>query len=241
MGDFLLGTADHILFILIGLVIPFMAIIQGKPDMSELNFSSKQKIALYYSNGLIMWIASFLILGAWLFYGRSIASFGFSIPIMGVIVVGCTLGFVILYLGDLIFETLNPSRKQKTINKLSENTPFLPSNSKELAHFTFAAFTAGVCEEIIFRGFFINYLLAFSGHTIVGQWSSILLPALLFSVVHIYQGHKAVLKILLAGILFGLIYYFSRSLLIVIILHFVMDMISAYVAMRLLNPVTVEH
>jgi len=204
--DLLLGTADHILFILIGLVIPFMAIIQGKPDMSQIEFSPKQKIALYYSNGLLMWLASILILGAWLFYDRDLASFGFRLPEMSTIVFSCTLIFILLYLGDLIYETISPSRKQKTIIKLTENTPFLPSDHRELAHFTFAAFTAGVCEEIIFRGFFINYLLAFSGHTIIGQWSAILLPALLFSVVHIYQGHKAVLKILLAGILFGLIY-----------------------------------
>ena len=239
MGDLLLGAADHFLFIVIGLVIPFMAILQGKPDMSGFDFSPKQKIALYYSNGLLMWLASFLILGAWLFYKRDLVSFGFSVPVMSSAVISCTLIFVLLYLGDLAFETISPSRKQKTIDKLAENTPFLPSNGTELAHFTFAAFTAGVCEEIIFRGFFINYLLAFSGHTVVGQWSAILLPALLFSVVHIYQGHKAVLKILLAGILFGLIYYLSGSLLIVIILHFTMDMISAYVAMRLLDTTKV--
>lgn len=236
MGDFLLGTADHILFILIGLVIPFISIAQGKPDMSEIDFSPKQKIALYYSNGMIMWLATFFIVGAWIYYRRDLIDFGFALPVLTPMVLLLTLTFVILYVGDLFFETYSPSRKQKTVNKLTENTPFLPSNNRELAHFTFAAFTAGVCEEIIFRGFFINYILAFSGHTVVGQWSAILLPALLFSVVHIYQGHKAVLKILLAGVLFGLIYYLSGSLLIVVLLHFVMDMISAYVGMRLLNP-----
>ena len=235
MGDFLLGTADHILFILIGLVIPFISIAQGKPDMSEIDFSPKQKIALYYSNGFIMWLASFMIVGAWIYYKRDLLDFGFGLPDMTQMVLWLTLTFVVLYIGDLFFETLNPSRKQKTIDKLTENTPFLPSNNAELAHFTFAAFTAGVCEEIIFRAFFINYLLAFSGHTVVGQWSAILLPALLFSVVHIYQGHKAVLKILLAGVLFGLIYYLSGSLLIVVLLHFLMDMISAYIGMKLLN------
>ena len=241
MGDLLLGAADHILFILIGLVIPFMSIVQGKPDMSAFSFTPKQKIALYYSNGLLMWLASFVILGVWLYASRDLGSFGFSIPVMSSMVILFTIVFVILYLGDLIFETFSPARKQKTINKLEENTPFLPSNGVELAHFTFAALTAGVCEEIIFRAFFINYLLAFSGHTVVGQWSAILLPAMLFSVVHIYQGHKAVLKILIAGILFGLIYYLSGSLLIVILLHFLMDMISAYVAMRLLGTKRAKH
>jgi len=240
VGDFLLSAGDHFLFILIGLVVPFMSILQGKPNMKEFDFSSKQKIALYYSNGLLMWLASFLILGVWLFNDREVESFGFSIPVWSQSVVACTIVFGVFYFGDLFMETLNPARKQKTIDKLNENTPFLPRNGRELAHFTFAAFTAGVCEEIIFRGFFINYLLAFSGHTLIGQWSAILLPAMLFSVVHIYQGHKAVLKILVAGILFGLIYYLSGSLLIVILLHFAMDMISAYVAMRLLDTKTVE-
>lgn len=237
MGDFLLGTADHILFILIGLVIPFISIAQGKPDMSEIEFTPKQKIALYYSNGMIMWLASFFIVGAWIYYKRDLLDFGFGLPVLTPTVLLLTFTFIILYIGDLFFETYNPLRKQDTKDKLIENTPFLPINNTELAHFTFAAFTAGVCEEIIFRAFFINYLLAFSGHTVVGQWSAILLPALLFSVVHIYQGHKAVLKILLAGVLFGLIYYLSGSLLIVVLLHFLMDMISAYIGMRLLNPI----
>ena len=235
MGNFLLGFGDHLLFIVVGLVIPFLSIAQGKPDFTEFDFSPEKKISLYYSNGLLMWVASFIIIAVWLYNARSLSDFGFRMPIMTQNEITLTLAFVILYLGDLFYETISPARKQKTISKLSENTPFLPSNHTELAHFTFAALTAGVCEEIIFRAFLINYLLAFSGHTFVGQCSAIILPALLFSVVHIYQGHKAVLKILLAGVLFGLIYYLSGSLLIVMMLHFALDMISAYVGMRLLN------
>lgn len=241
MGEFHLGIGDHILFILIGLVIPFISIAQGKPDMAAFDFSSKKKIALYYSNGLMMWAVSFIIIGVWIFKQRSLVDFGFSLPLLNQNILLLTLVFLILYAGDLFFETISPIRKEKTITKLVENTPFLPSNNKEFAHFTFAALTAGVCEEIIFRAFLINYLLAFSGHTFVGQCSAIVLPALLFSVVHIYQGHKAVLKILLAGLLFGLIYYLSGSLLIVVLLHFGLDMVSAYVGMRLVNPPTTEH
>lgn len=211
-----------------------MSIAQGKPDMSAFDFSSKQKIALYYSNGLMMWLVSFVIIGLWIYKSRSLVDFGFGVPQINHNILLLTFVFIGLYVGDLFFETITPARKQKTISKLTENTPFLPRNNKEFAHFTFAALTAGVCEEIIFRAFLINYLLAFSGHTLIGEFSAIILPALLFSVVHIYQGHKAVLKILLAGILFGLIYYLSGSLLIVMLLHFLLDMISAYVGMRLL-------
>lgn len=240
MGNFLLGLGDHILFVIIGLVIPFISIAQGKPDMTAFDFSSKKKIALYYSNGLFMWLVSFIIIAVLLYNDRSLVDFGFRLPAWSQNIIMLSLVFILLYLGDLFYETINPTRKQKTIIKLKENTPFLPSNNTELAHFTFAALTAGVCEEIIFRAFLINYLLAFSGHNIVGQCSAIVLPALLFSVVHIYQGHKAVLKILLAGLLFGMIYYLSGSLLIVIILHFALDMLSAYVGMKLLNPPVAE-
>jgi membrane protease YdiL (CAAX protease family) len=50
-----------------------------------------------------------------------------------------------------------------------------------------------------------------------------MLPAVSFSIAHIYQGTKAVLKILLLAVFFGLIFRLSGSLLVVMLLHFLVD------------------
>jgi membrane protease YdiL (CAAX protease family) len=61
---------------------------------------------------------------------------------------------------------------------------------------------------------------------------SILLPAFVFSVAHFYQGVKAVVKIFILAIIFGYIFIYSGSLLIVMILHLLVDAIGGLLTMK---------
>ena len=97
------------------------------------------------------------------------------------------------------------------------------------------AITAGVCEEIIFRGFCIQYFLAWNQDNLLGTWLAILLPAFLFSIGHVYQGYLAVLKTFLMAILLGWVFILTQSLWVPILLHFLVDMISGYLAMIVLR------
>lgn len=82
------------------------------------------------------------------------------------------------------------------------------------------AASAGLCEEIVFRGWLLATLhqrLALSGAPLL------LLAAVLFGLAHIYQGLTGVALTTLAGVFFCGLYVVTGSLLIPILLHVLID------------------
>jgi uncharacterized protein len=82
--------------------------------------------------------------------------------------------------------------------------------------------TAGICEEIVFRGFLLHYL-----H--VGPWNlnlvvALLLSSVIFAAQHLYQGTTGVLLATVVGMCFGLLFLLSGTLLLPIGLHALMDL-----------------
>jgi CAAX protease family protein len=70
------------------------------------------------------------------------------------------------------------------------------------------ALSAGVCEEIVFRGYLQRQFRALSGSALV----AVLLQALVFGVSHVYQGVRLATMVVLYGLLFGLLALWRRSL-----------------------------
>jgi membrane protease YdiL (CAAX protease family) len=91
----------------------------------------------------------------------------------------------------------------------------LPRTILEVLVWTATCITAGVCEELAFRGYVQRQLRAFSGSTplaVVGQ-------GLVFGLFHLYQGWKNVVVICVLGILFGILAAWRRNLRVNIITH----------------------
>jgi membrane protease YdiL (CAAX protease family) len=64
-------------------------------------------------------------------------------------------------------------------------------------------------------------------------WMAAIFPAVLFSIAHFYQGYIAMFKIFLLSLLFALIFIFSKSLLFVIIIHFLIDLTGGVMAIKI--------
>ena len=84
----------------------------------------------------------------------------------------------------------------------------LPRSALEAFVWIFVAFSAGVCEELVFRGYFQNQFLAMTGSVA----AAIALQAFVFGIGHFYEGPWAVVKIILYGALFGMLAAWRRSL-----------------------------
>ena len=235
MDEIILGNLDHLLVVLFGIFLPYIAVFHSQPELKNIVFDTAQKIQVYYSNSLLQWIGVITIGTLWYFKDRSYIDLGLGSPQMTTIAWGLILSFIIWYILDTWWELRNESIIAATKKKWRNNIPFLPENWQELRHFFFVAFTAGVCEEIIFRGFCIQYFLALNQDNLLGMWLAILIPAFLFSVGHVYQGYSAVLKTLLMAILLGWVFILTQSLWIPILLHFLVDVISGYLAMKVLE------
>jgi membrane protease YdiL (CAAX protease family) len=84
----------------------------------------------------------------------------------------------------------------------------LPVGLLESTLWVAVAISAGICEELAFRGYFQRQF-AWLVHS---RWIAVCLQALLFGVSHGYQGVDACARIALFGLLFGLIAIWRRSL-----------------------------
>ncbi len=79
--------------------------------------------------------------------------------------------------------------------------PTVPSGVAGILVWIGVSVSAGICEEIVFRGYLQRQLAALSGSTSL----AILGQAIAFGIAHGYEGMGAVIRIVVYGVAFGLL------------------------------------
>jgi membrane protease YdiL (CAAX protease family) len=231
---------DHIVFLLLAVVLPAMSLRRGEVKIEGF-WTYKDKFTFYITNSLVLWFGCLIILLLWYFSNRSFSILGFQPADINSYSIAFTALFVFIYIFQVFRDFYSDAGSKSVLIKWKDRSNFMPLNFQEFLPYTFMCFTAGVAEEVIFRGFLMNYILALQ---FTGSYAdvvlAILVPASIFAVIHMYQGLEAVLKIFLGSLLFGLIYYYSQSLVLVMIIHFAVDMITGYYLMRLFSTTMPE-
>jgi uncharacterized protein len=225
---------DHLLFFVIGIVLPVMSIMTEKPTFDaesgdEILFSKSElppKKHIYYTNGLILVIGALVVLTLWNVTFRSFEVLGIIFPQIDTLVIALCLAIVMIYSIDTVINFIKSNKASTDTNDLSN---IMPTSWSDYGHFVFLAIAAGICEEIVFRGFLINYINEMLPNLSYAYFIALVFPALIFSVSHIYQGWFAVLKIFAISLLFGALFIFSKSLLLVCLIHVLVDLISGAV------------
>jgi hypothetical protein len=85
---------------------------------------------------------------------------------------------------------------------------FLPRHGVALLLWIGVSVSAGICEEVVFRGYFQRQFEVFT-HS---KWIALFLQAILFGISHGYQGLEACVKIAIFGALYGLFALWRGSL-----------------------------
>ncbi len=119
------------------------------------------------------------------------------------------------------------TRKPRTYKSadLMQSVPYaylLPVTRRDRQWWVLVGITAGLCEEVLFRGFLLFYL-----HTSPWQFSltlALLLSSLIFGLQHLYQGAKGAAVSAVLGSLFGMFFLLTGNLLFPILLHAAMDL-----------------
>lgn len=103
---------------------------------------------------------------------------------------------------------------------LPDFTAVLPVTARERWMWLAVSISAGICEEIVFRGWLLSVL-----HAPVGLTGTALIVAASvgFGLAHLYQGPGGVLLTGFAGVLFCALYVASGGLLVPILLHIAVD------------------
>jgi len=98
----------------------------------------------------------------------------------------------------------------------------LPRTALEIALWILVSITAGICEEIVFRGYLQRQFAALTG----SRWIAVTLQALVFGIAHGYQGVAASGRIALFGLLFGMLALWRGSLKPGIVAHAGTDILA---------------
>jgi membrane protease YdiL (CAAX protease family) len=98
----------------------------------------------------------------------------------------------------------------------------LPRTAGERRLFTVVGLTAGVCEEWLYRGFFLAVVAALAGG--LPTWALVVVAAGAFGLAHAYQGRAGIVTTGLLGGVMAAVYLQTGSLLLPVLLHVVIDL-----------------
>jgi uncharacterized protein len=98
----------------------------------------------------------------------------------------------------------------------------LPRTAAERRLFTLVGVTAGVCEEWLYRGFFLAVVAALAGGLPTGVL--VLVAAVAFGLAHAYQGRAGIVTTGVLGGVMAAVYLDTGSLLLPVVLHALIDL-----------------
>jgi membrane protease YdiL (CAAX protease family) len=160
-------------------------------------------------------------------------------PVTGLVVL-LVLAFVVVSTralrGGALLEAADPVRRPGE-GRHSEpaghaTLALLPRTAGERRLFTVVGITAGVCEEWLYRGFFLAVVAALAGGLPTGVL--VVVAALAFGLAHAYQGRVGVLTTGLLGGVMAALYLQTGSLLLPVLLHALIDLRFLLVPARVL-------
>ena len=190
-------------------------------DKQKLLADPTKKVALYYSTIIHLWLPTSLLLS--LLYNKT-----FDWSDVGLVVhwdlmnqiMTAALMMVIAYFYVSIKKLKNDRDLRQLFLKQMESLAYImPTQPKELKIFTFGiSVTAGICEELLFRGYLL-YLF----ESYMPIYLAVIVSSLLFGLGHIYQGIAKVLQTAFYGLVLAGVYWLTDSILLPILIHIATD------------------
>jgi membrane protease YdiL (CAAX protease family) len=111
----------------------------------------------------------------------------------------------------------NPGAMEAMQRSLEASSVLLPSTPTERKWYAAAAITAGICEELLYRGFLMRYLPATFPML---DWLVVaILSGIIYGLSRAYQGFKGISQTALTGFSFAIVYYLGGSLLPAMVFH----------------------
>jgi uncharacterized protein len=112
-----------------------------------------------------------------------------------------------------------PERRAALRTKLANVEFLLPHSRREFRWFVALSITAGMCEELLYRGFLLWVLAAY-----VGTPLAALIGVLLFGALHLYQGRRGAIKAGAAGLVMTIIVLLTGWLIPAMVVHALVDL-----------------
>lgn len=229
----MIAIPDHLLVILLFIVAPLTGAREYRTLAGKVRAGDRTALARAFRGTILQeWAAVLILLAWWGLSGRTLASLGLEVPpgartVAGVALTLAGLGFVLWQWRTVSRGTEEVLRQLRS--QMASVAEMMPRTDLEYRWFRAVSVTAGICEEILFRGFVTWYL----GHW-MPLWLAAVIGAVGFGLAHAYQGMTGIIKTGVTGLLMGLLFVASGSLLWPIILHVAVDLQGGAMARKVL-------
>jgi CAAX protease family protein len=195
--------ADHALFVALAALFPLRASLFGfrRLRMAEPSDVPRVRRSLYRQAIALQWTLAGVTLGLWIVRGRPWSALGLVPHFHAIaLTVVAVMAAAVAYIAHQRRRTLASDESLARVrHQLRHVERLLPRTAGELRGFLALAATAGICEELLYRGYVIWYLQPW-----VGTVPAIGLAAVVFGFGHLYQGARGVLTTAIGMVLHAL-------------------------------------
>ena len=224
----MVGPFDHLIFVVLTLVLPIRAWQNFRAMMRAPEADApRRRLRAYRMIVITQWLFAAVVAALWIATKRPWGAIGLTLGHGGL----SNFGLVTLVLAAVVVglaqrKSLKDERTQARLRERFEHFErLLPHTDQELRWFAAVSITAGVCEELLYRGFLLWYL---------GQRLEVVLAvvvaSLIFGFGHVYQGPRGVLSTAIIGAFMSVLYLTSGSLLLPMLTHGAIDLSSGIAA-----------
>ena len=120
------------------------------------------------------------------------------------------------------FLALRSEKIRVKAGKAAKKLAFLlPSTAEERRWWWLVCITAGICEEVVYRGFLLHY---FHVPLHLNLTWALVVASVIFGIGHLYQGIAGAVQTVVIGFVLGILFLLTGNLLLPIVVHAVMDL-----------------
>lgn len=137
-----------------------------------------------------------------------------------------TLGLlaIVAVVAGILLPRVRRARPKALAAGLGRMRKFSPAFGPEFAAFVLVCLTAGVCEELLYRGWLVNLLRAATGSV----WIAVAVASVAFGIGHAYQGVLGMLRTGFVGLQLAVLFVAVDSLVPGQVLHAAVDLVSGF-------------
>jgi membrane protease YdiL (CAAX protease family) len=227
-----------IILLLLAVVFPLLGVRDYRLLLRRTSEGDADARVKFYKGVLkFHWPLTIGLLAWWLLSGNSLESMGL-VPFADGrqwVAIGVGAFAILAQVVYLATVSRNADKLAAIKEQLGELSNLAPQTPTENRLFDMVSITAGVCEEILYRGLLLATLVS-----LVGTWPAVAITSLIFGLGHAYQGISGIVKTGLIGLVLALLTVSSGSLFIAIALHAVVDLTSGRIMGRALRTKTLQ-
>ncbi len=219
---------DYVMLVLLAALFPIWAASFGYRRLRRATPEDLPRVRLQlYRRAIgIQWTLVAIVIALWIARGRSWLDLGLVPRLTGGLI-GVLVGMAVIValvwrqrrmvLGD-------DGALEGVRNQLKNLELMMPASRHELTWFYRLSLTAGICEEVLYRG----YLLWALGELGLPPLWALGVAAVMFGIGHSYQGWRGIILTTAVGAFLGMIYGVTSSLFAPMAFHALMDVHSGH-------------